>query len=81
MAIAVLSVTDTDMPNAMRLIDPPRFPMSLVHLDEELLERFVMNFCTAAEKRSIEQHLDVCSECSNRLAETIEWIGLVRAAL
>jgi hypothetical protein len=51
------------------------------HASEEALERYSLGACSEAELAQIEEHLLICHNCQDRLAETDLLIRPLRAAL
>ena len=51
------------------------------HIDDELLERYSLGRLAEAESAVVEEHLLVCSECQDRLAEADEYTQVMRQAL
>ena len=51
------------------------------HIDDELLERYSLGRLAEAESAVVEEHLLVCTECQDRLAEADEYSQVIRQAL
>src|SRR5258706_3086931 len=51
------------------------------HVAEDVLERYLMNRITEAEKATVEEHLLVCSSCQTQTEETEAFILAARVAL
>jgi putative zinc finger protein len=50
------------------------------HIDEELLDRYVLETLAEDSLAEVEEHLLICTECQSRLVETDEFVTLFRAA-
>ena len=51
------------------------------HVSPEQLELYSMGRLEAAQAAALEEHLLVCEECCERLAQTEDFIAILRAAL
>jgi anti-sigma factor RsiW len=51
------------------------------HPDEEALESYVMGKTRGAKRARIEEHLLVCEECQDRVAELEAFVGAIRDAV
>lgn len=49
------------------------------HVDAEMLERYALNQLSETSSASIEEHLLVCAQCQQKLAETDDFIATLRA--
>jgi anti-sigma factor RsiW len=50
------------------------------HIDEESLDSYAMGRLAENESAPIEEHLLVCGECQERVADTDQVVSLLRAA-
>ena len=51
------------------------------HIDDDDLERYVLDRQSEERAAAIEEHLLVCEECQDRLAQTDQRVQAMRAAL
>lgn len=51
------------------------------HIDDETLERYSLGRLTDTELAPVEDHLLICTECQDKLAEADEYTRVMRAAL
>lgn len=49
------------------------------HVDAEMLERYALNQLSETSSARIEEHLLVCAQCQQKLAETDDFIATLRA--
>lgn len=52
----------------------------VVHIPEDLLERYAMGMLSDSETGPLEEHLLVCHECQDRLRAVDEYVAAIRAA-
>jgi len=50
------------------------------HIPEEILDEFAMEMLTEQDFARWEEHLLICSDCQDRVAETDEYIGAAKGA-
>ncbi len=48
------------------------------HLSEDVIDRYVLDKASRAERQIVEQHLAACLDCEVRIAETLELRGALR---
>ncbi len=53
----------------------------LRHLDEDVLERYVMNRFSESQAEAVEDHICLCGRCGDRLDQTIAYVGGIRSIL
>ncbi len=51
------------------------------HLDEDVLERYVMNRLSESQAEAVEDHICLCGHCGNRLDQTTAYVGGIRSIL
>ena len=51
------------------------------HIDDDDLERYVLDQLSEAEAAPIDEHLLVCQECQDRLAQVNQRVQAMRASL
>jgi len=56
------------------------YKLAQIHPSEEVLEEYALGRLTGPELEQLEEHLLVCAQCQDRLAETDEFIVIMKQA-
>lgn len=51
------------------------------HLDEDILERYILNALPEAEAESVEDHISLCIDCLDRLDGITAFVNAIRRVL
>jgi hypothetical protein len=51
------------------------------HLDDDVLERYVMSRLSETEAETVEDHIAICSQCLDRMDQTTAYVEGMRTAL
>lgn len=54
--------------------------MAAIHIDDDALEAYSLGRLADADAAPVEEHLLVCAECRDRLAEWDEYVRAMRSA-